>query len=76
VSAWRRGEIVFQGAPLGAVVEDYNRYLTKKLVIADPELSKLRLGGRFTNSDPSDFLNTLSSSFGFAPSMRATTPSC
>lgn len=64
VSAWRRGEIVFQGAPLGAVVEDYNRYLTKKLVIADPELSKLRLGGRFTNSDPSDFLNTLSSSFG------------
>jgi len=64
VSAWRRGEIVFQGAPLGAVVEDYNRYLTKKLVIADPELSKLRLGGRFTNSDPSDFLDTLNSSFG------------
>jgi transmembrane sensor len=64
VSAWRRGEIVFQGAPLGAVVEDYNRYLTKKLVIADPELSKLRLGGRFTNSDPSDFLDTLHSGFG------------
>jgi transmembrane sensor len=64
ISAWRRGEIVFQGAPLGAVVEDYNRYLTKKLVIADPELSKLRLGGRFTNTDPSDFLDTLRSSFG------------
>lgn len=63
VSAWRRGEIVFQGAPLGAVVEEYNRYLTRKLVIADPELSKLRLGGRFTNSDPSDFLATLRASF-------------
>lgn len=63
VSAWRRGEIVFQGAPLGAVVEEYNRYLTRKLVIADPELSRLRLGGRFTNSDPSDFLETLRSSF-------------
>jgi transmembrane sensor len=62
-SAWRRGEIVFQGAPLGAVVAEYNRYLTRKLVIADPELSKLRLGGRFTNSDPSDFLQTLRSSF-------------
>jgi len=63
VSAWRRGEIVFQGAPLGAVVEEYNRYLTRKLVIADPELNRLRLGGRFTNSDPSDFLETLRSSF-------------
>lgn len=62
--AWRRGEIVFQGAPLGAIVEDYNRYLTRKLVIADPELSKLRLGGRFTNTDPSDFLDILRSSFG------------
>jgi len=64
VSAWRRGEIVFQGAPLGAVIEDYNRYLTKKLVIADPELSKLRLGGRFNNADPTDFLETLKASFG------------
>jgi transmembrane sensor len=63
VSAWRRGEIVFQGAPLGAVVEEYNRYLIKKMVIADPELSKLRLGGRFINSDPTDFLATLRSSF-------------
>lgn len=63
VSAWRRGEIVFQGAPLGTVVEEYNRYLTRKLVIADPALSRLRLGGRFTSSDPADFLETLRSSF-------------
>ena len=63
-SGWRQGELVFDGQTLGVAVEEYNRYLTNKIVIADPELASVRLGGRFTTHDPKDFLASLQSSFG------------
>lgn len=58
-TAWPQGEIVFDDAPLGEAVAEYNRYLERKLTIADPEIARLRIGGRFTSSDPSDFLAAL-----------------
>ncbi|MFZ0268869.1 FecR family protein, partial [Caulobacter sp.] len=64
VQAWRRGEIVFDGQPLSAAVEEYNRYLTKKIVIGDPSVGALRLGGRFLTGDPESFLTALKYSFG------------
>ncbi len=64
IAAWRRGEVVFEDEPLSAAVEEYNRYLTRKLVVVDPELAATRVGGRFTSSDPADFLRALSASLG------------
>lgn len=64
IAAWRRGEIVFEDAPLSVAVEEYNRYLTRKLVVVDPDLAATRVGGRFTSSDPADFLRALSASLG------------
>lgn len=58
-TAWPQGEIVFEDAPLAEAVAEYNRYLERKLTIADPEIARLRIGGRFTSSDPSDFLAAL-----------------
>ncbi len=58
-TAWPRGEIVFEDAPLEEAVAEYNRYLERKLTIADPAIARLRIGGRFTSSDPSDFLAAL-----------------
>lgn len=63
-AGWRRGEIVLSGEPLDAVLTDYNRYLTRKLVIGDPSLRSIRMGGRFTSNDPDDFLAALHASFG------------
>ncbi len=63
-SGWTRGELVLQGQTLGTAVGEYNRYLDEKIVIADPELAAIRLGGRFLTRDPEDFLTSLQSSFG------------
>lgn len=47
VVEWRTGEISFQGDRLDTVVEELNRYLRKPIVIADPHLNALRIGGAF-----------------------------
>jgi transmembrane sensor len=64
IQAWRRGEIVFEGQPLAEAVEEYNRYLTRKLVIGDERAGALRLGGRFMTGDPDSFLDALRMTFG------------
>lgn len=62
--AWRRGELVFSGESLDFAVGEYNRYLARRIIIGDAQLSRLRLGGRFTSADPSQFLRALEASFG------------
>lgn len=62
-TSWWRGEIVFDGEPLAAVVDEYNRYLTQKLVIDDPQIADLRLGGRFRTNDVEGFLQALNQTF-------------
>ncbi len=64
VTAWRRGEIVFAGQTLGQAVSEYNRYLDRKLVVADPAVAAIRIGGRFDTVRPEAFLTALEQSFG------------
>ena len=63
-TAWREDAVVIDGQTLGVAVEEYNRYLTNKIDIIDPEIAAIRIGGRFSTRDPKDFLNTLETSFG------------
>lgn len=58
-TAWRNGEILFVDEPLSSAIEEYNRHLTRKIVLADPQLGGLRVGGRFVADDPSAFLLAL-----------------
>ncbi len=67
-SAWKNDEVIFDGLPLSAAVDEYNRYLEQKIVIGDPELNQLRILGRFTTRDPTEFLKGLEISYG----LRAT----
>ena len=64
VSAWQDGQVYFNGETLGAAVEEYNRYLPKKITIGDPSIQGIRLGGRFNTHDPADFLASLHDAFG------------
>ena len=64
LSAWPKGEVAFQGQTLSTVVGEYNRYLDQKIVIADPSIADIRLGGRFTTTDPKPFLQALHAGFG------------
>lgn len=60
--AWQNGEILFQDEPLSAALDEYNRYLRNKIVIIDSDLAGIRVGGRFTSTDPSAFLDALRTS--------------
>ncbi len=63
VSAWQQRQVYFNGETLGAAVEEYNRYLPKKISIGDPSIQGIRLGGRFNTHDPADFLASLHDGF-------------
>ncbi len=58
--AWREGAIVFDGERLSRAVEELNRYTDVRLVVTDPGIADLRIGGRFSATDVDDFLRALS----------------
>ena len=60
VTAWQHREILFRDATLGSAVEEYNRFLVRKIVIVDRELASIPVGGRFVTSDPTAFLDAVS----------------
>ncbi|HTM81897.1 FecR family protein [Asticcacaulis sp.] len=64
VASWQKGELIFRGETLGTAVDEYNRYLTRKISIGDPSLQAIQLGGRFKTHDPADFLASLHAGFG------------
>jgi len=51
VTAWRRGEVVFEDTNLLEAAEELNRYNSEHLVIADPSLASLRISGVFSTGD-------------------------
>ena len=64
LTGWRTDELVLNGQVLSEVVEEYNRYLDRKIIIANPEIGAIQLGGRLTNRDPARLLAGLEVSFG------------
>lgn len=61
--AWTTGRLDFRGETLGEAVSEFNRYNRRKILIRNPELSGLRVGGSFTATDPQSFASALSSAF-------------
>lgn len=59
VTAWTQRQLIFQGAPLADVVEEFNRYNVKPLVIRDTELNAKRVSGVFSSTDPEPLLQFL-----------------
>ena len=57
--AWRERRLVFEGEPLSAVVEEFNRYNSPPLVISDPRLREERISGVFGANDPESLLDFL-----------------
>ncbi|WP_162131409.1 FecR family protein [Gayadomonas joobiniege] len=62
-SAWVSGALVFDNEPLSLVVEKINKYSTKPLLIKDPNIANLKIGGRFNVGDLDAFLNLLEAGF-------------
>jgi transmembrane sensor len=59
VTAWTQRQLVFKGARLADVAEEYNRYNDRKLSIEDARLRDFLIDGIFSSTDPTSMLNFL-----------------
>jgi transmembrane sensor len=57
--AWREGAIIFDGEPLSAAIAEIERYTDARIVISDPQIAELRVGGRFRTGDMQEFFDAL-----------------
>lgn len=60
--AWQDGELIFDGEPLSQVVEEIQRYSSRKITIADPAVRSRRVGGYFLTSQADEILSSLEES--------------
>lgn len=59
VTAWTQHRVVFDGSRLSDVVEEFNRYNTRQLLIDDSNLDDFRISGRYSSTDPASLLRFL-----------------
>ena len=59
--AWREGAIIFDGRPLAEAVAEIERYTDARIIIGDPAIAALRVGGRFRTDDVQGFFDALQS---------------
>lgn len=57
--AWLGGRVIFDDAPLKDIAAEMNRYNTREIVIADPALGEMRMGGSFMATDPEGFAQAM-----------------
>ncbi|WP_129778125.1 FecR family protein [Peristeroidobacter soli] len=57
--SWRSGYLVFRDRALAEAVTEFNRYNTRQLVIGDPSLATLRIGGNFRATNVDGFARLL-----------------
>ena len=61
--AWKTGELSFQGESLEAVAVEFNRYNRRQILLADPRIATLRIGGNFQATDLDSFIAAMQRSF-------------
>ncbi len=61
--AWRHGEIALDGETLEQAAGEFNRYSHRRLVVADPAIAGLRVGGYFRVDDMDGFVRALKTTF-------------
>lgn len=60
---WRDGYVAFHGTPLAEAVTEFNRYNPHQIVIADPSLDALRVGGNFRLDNSAGFVRLMQQIF-------------
>jgi transmembrane sensor len=64
---WRSGYLTFRNITLADAVAEFNRYHPRKIVIEDPAIAGLHVGGKFRLSNVDAFLSLLESGFSGFP---------
>jgi transmembrane sensor len=62
--SWTEGRLWFERQTLKDVVTEFNRYNRRQMVIADPAIENLRIGGGFEATDPESFIAALEKTLG------------
>jgi transmembrane sensor len=57
--AWREGAVVFDSEPLSDAIAEIQRYTDARIIISDPGIAALPVGGRFKTDDLQGFLDGL-----------------
>jgi transmembrane sensor len=60
-TAWVEQRLIFEATPLSDVADEFNRYNTRKLVIADPALRSVGISGVYSTADPASLVGFLRS---------------
>lgn len=55
ITAWQRGELIFDDTSLSDAAAEFNRYGSKRITIDSETAGRLRMGGVFRIGDPSSF---------------------
>jgi transmembrane sensor len=63
-TAWRRGKLIFVDRPLGAVVDELNRYHSGRIQITDGSISQHLVSGVFDTAKPLLALDDIEKSLG------------
>jgi len=61
--SWRQGHIVFKGESLAEAMAEVSRYTSVKFEIADQELNKIQIAGRFKTGDVAGLIGALNNNF-------------
>jgi transmembrane sensor len=63
-TAWTEGKLVFDSVTLKDVLDEFNRYLPRPLVLTDPKLLGVHISGVFSVTESQQFLEFLHRRFG------------
>ena len=62
--AWQRGKLIFNGKPLGQVLQELERYRHGRIVLSDSKLAAMEVSGVFDLDEPQALLRTLEQRYG------------
>lgn len=63
-TAWQRDLIELRGETLEQAVTEFNRYRSAPMVLGDPRLASIRVGGTFATDESDKFIGALGPGFG------------
>lgn len=63
-TAWEQHMLVLDGMSLRQAAAAFSRYRAKPILVDDPALADMRMGGRFGLEESDQFLSALESGFG------------
>jgi transmembrane sensor len=63
VLAWRDGAVVFDGESLSDAIAEIGRYTDERIIVSDPQVAALRVGGRYRTGDVQAFFDALQTAF-------------